>query len=296
MNGVVLIDKPAGVTSHDVVNRWRKLAGTKRVGHLGTLDPMATGLLVLVTGPVTRLAQFYGQEEKTYEAEITFGVTSDTYDADGLVEKTGSPVPSQDAIAAGLESFRGRFLQTPPAVSAKKLSGVPAYKLARKQMPVELDPVPVEVKQLDVMNVAEDKLWIRLACSAGTYVRSIAHDLGQKLGCGALLSALRRTHAGQFRVERAHTLCELQIMAQEGRLAEAVIPGANLLPEIPAEHVDILTEAQIRQGRHFRTSPFTVPPGSPLVRVLSRSGDLIAIGQMVLPNLYHPTTVLSSEG
>ncbi len=151
MNGLVLIDKPAGCTSHDIVNRWRKLAQTKRVGHLGTLDPMATGLLALLTGAATRLAQFYGKDDKTYCAQITFGKTSDTYDAEGDVVETGAALPSPDAVHAALSAFTGRFLQTPPPVSAKKINGVPAYKLTRKQIPVDLTPVEIEVKRLEVI-------------------------------------------------------------------------------------------------------------------------------------------------
>lgn len=292
MNGLVLIDKPAGCTSHDVVNRWRKLAQTKRVGHLGTLDPMATGLLALLTGTATRLAQFYGKDEKTYCAQITFGQTSDTYDAEGQVIETRMPLPSPDAVQAALREFTGKFLQTPPPVSAKKINGVPAYKLARKHVPVELTPVEIEVKRLDVTHLSPERLEITVTCSSGGYIRSIAHDLGQRLGCGALLSWLRRTQAGEFKIENAKTLDTLIEMAAAGRLSEAVTPAAGMLTQMPAEHFDVLAEAQIRQGRAFRTSPFVVPAGAPLVKALSYSGELIAIGQLKIPNLYHPGTVL----
>jgi tRNA pseudouridine55 synthase len=292
MNGLILIDKPAGCTSHDVVNRWRKLAGTKRAGHLGTLDPMATGLLILVTGTATRLAQFYGKSEKTYLAEVTLGEVSDTYDAAGEVSETNVPPPAVETILATLDQFRGRFLQMPPPVSAKKIRGVPAYKLARQHLPVELAPVEVEVKQLAVKNLAANKLTILVECTAGTYIRSIAHDLGQRLGCGALLSCLRRTHSGEYSIAEARTLDQLATLAAEHRLAEALIPMPNMLPAMPSEHFDLLTETQIRQGRDFRTSPFAVPPGAPFVKALSHSGELIAIGELKIPNLYHPTTVL----
>ncbi len=292
MNGLILIDKPAGCTSHDVVNRWRKIAGTKRAGHLGTLDPMATGLLVIVTGNATRLAQFYGKSEKTYRAEITFGETSDTYDAEGVITATNTPLPPLETILAALAEFRGSFQQTPPPVSAKKVKGVPAYKLARQNIEVELKPVAVEVKQLDVLNMAADKLTVVIGCTAGTYIRSIAHDLGQRLGCGALLSCLRRTHAGEYSVEQAHTLDQLAAFAAENRLSEkALIPIAQMLPHLPAEYFDSVVEAHIRHGREFRTSPFVVTPGSPLIKALSRSGDLIAIGELKIPNLYHPAVV-----
>lgn len=293
MNGMVLIDKPAGCTSHDVVNRWRKLANTRRAGHLGTLDPMATGLLVLVTGTATRLAQFFEQTDKTYRAEITFGMTSDTFDAEGQITATGILPPSDPAeIRSALEQFTGRFLQTPPAVSAKKIKGVSAYKLARKQIPVELKPVEVEIKRLELEYLAGDKLVLLVTCSAGTYIRSLAHDLGQRLGCGALLSQLRRTRVGEFTIEQARTLDQLVQLAEAGRLREALIPSACLLPHFPAEYFDISVEAQIRQGRDFRTSPFVVRSGAPYVRALSHSGELIAIGELKMPNIYHPSTVL----
>src|SRR3954454_6672956 len=198
MNGAVLIDKPAGWTSHDVVNRWRRLAGAKRAGHLGTLDPMATGLLVLVTGRATRLAQFYLKAEKGYLAEITMGIVSDTYDAEGQVVAVTDELPADAVIAEALHQFTGRFWQTPPPVSAKKIGGVPAYKLARRQIPVELKPVEVEVKRLEVRSISSGKISALIQCSSGTYIRSIAHDPGQRLGCGALLSALRRVQVGEF--------------------------------------------------------------------------------------------------
>lgn len=293
MDGLVLVDKPAGCTSHDVVNRWRKLAGTKRVGHLGTLDPMATGLLVLISGTATRLAQFFEKSEKTYIADIAFGVISDTYDTDGQLTETGLSLPADRALlCSALEQFRGRFLQTPPAVSAKKIGGVPAYKLARKHLPVDLKPVEVEITRLALEAVYANKVVLHVTCSAGTYIRSLAHDLGQRIGCGAVLSKLRRTQAGEFSIEHASTLDELAELAKAGRLPDAIIPPAHLLPHLPAEYFDASTEAQIRQGRDFRTSPFIVRPGAPFVKALSYSGELIAIGALRIPNLYHPSTVL----
>jgi len=293
MNGLVLVDKPAGCTSHDVVNRWRRLSGSKHAGHLGTLDPMATGLLALLMGRATRLARFFGKEDKQYIAEIAFGFISDTYDAEGQVAETGIAAPSEAAVVySALELFRGRFLQTPPAVSAKKIKGVRAYKLARQNAPVELQPVEIEVKRLDVLAYAPEKIELLITCSTGTYIRSVAHDLGQRLGCGAILTRLRRTQIGAFRIEQAKTLEELDELARAGRLAETVIPAGRLLPQFPGEYFDASIEAQIRQGRDFRTSPFVVHPGAPFVRALSQKGDLIAIGELKIPNLYHPGTVL----
>jgi len=250
MNGLILIDKPSGCTSHDVVNRWRKIAATKRAGHLGTLDPMATGLLVLVTGTATRLAQFYGKSDKTYDAEITLGCSSDTYDAEGEIVTSDAPIPPPEAILAALDEFRGKILQTPPPVSAKKVGGVPAYKLARQHIAVALPPVEVEIRELDVQCLSANKITITVTCTAGTYIRSIAHDLGQRLGCGGLLSCLRRTRSGEYSVDQAHTLDQLAALAAEQRLAgEALIPIAHMLPEMPAEYFDSVIETYIRQGR-----------------------------------------------
>ena len=295
MNGFVLIDKHSGCTSHDIVNQWRKLAQTKRVGHLGTLDPMATGLLIVMTGSATRLAQFYGQDDKVYEAEIQFGLVSDTYDAEGTVTAVSADLPNEQEIRSALGQFEGRFLQMPPRVSAKKINGVPAYKLARRKVEVELKAVEVEVKQLKITGLRDAALCVEITCAAGTYIRSIAHDLGQALGCGAILTRLRRTRIGEFTVEQALPMDELRSLANLRNLEEAVIPAGKLLSQIPAEHFGLSIEAQIRQGRQFRSSPFVVSPGSPFVRALSQQGDLIAIGRLIVPNLYHPETVLQSD-
>jgi tRNA pseudouridine55 synthase len=292
LNGLVLVDKPQGCTSHDVVNRWRKLARTKRAGHLGTLDPMATGLLLLVTGNATRLARFFEKQEKTYEAEIRFGYVSDTYDAEGTVEQTGAAIPGREQVRQAVECFRGSFLQTPPAVSAKKVNGVAAYKLARKQQHVELAPVLVTVTSLVLHELSDDAVRIQVVCSAGTYIRSIAHDLGAALGCGAILTALRRTGSGNFCVTEALPLERLQSLADEQRLGEALIPATKLLPDFPTAYVDQIAEAQIRQGRDFRTSPFSVKPGAPFVKAISTAGELVSIGELKFPNVYHPMMVL----
>ena len=191
-----------------------------------------------------------------------------------------------------LHAFRGKFWQTPPPVSAKKIKGVPAYKLARKQESVELAAVEVDVKELIVHELTGDTVRLSVRCSAGTYIRSIAHDLGQTLGCGAILTSLRRTASGEFRVSDAKTIAELEELSSAGRIGEAVIPSAKLLGEFPSAFLDETEEAHIRQGRDFRTSPFVVPPGAPFVKAISFSGELISIGQLKFPNVYHPMMVL----
>lgn len=292
-NGLVLIDKPRGCTSHDVVNRWRRLAQTKRVGHLGTLDPMATGLLALLTGTATRLAQYFAHDEKTYRAEITLGKVSDTYDAEGEVRDTGvSCLPAVTDVVAALRSFEGISLQVPPPVSAKRVNGVRAYSLARKNIAVELTPVEVNIKEILINDVNLPHLNATITSSSGTYIRSIAHDLGQKLGCGALLSKLRRIRIGSYTVEQSRTLEELTSMAADASLAAAVVPACDLLPHMPVQWIDDTIRTYIRQGRDFRTSPFVIPSATPHVKAVDREGELIAIGELRIPNLYHPCTVL----
>ena len=269
------------------------MSSTKRVGHLGTLDPMATGLLLLLSGTATRLAPFYSHNDKTYYAEITLGIESDTYDAEGVLVETNRPIPEDvHEIERALDRFRGSFLQMPPAVSAKKVKGVPAYKLVRQNIEFELKPVEVTIQQLELQRVELPKLQVLVRSSAGVYIRSIAHDLGKALGCGAILSSLRRLKVGDFSVDDARSIEQLESLVKENRLAEAIIPQGELLPHIPAEHFSSEVEVQIRQGRDFRSSPFVIPSGAPLIRALNRSGDLVAMAEITLPNLYHPKVVL----
>lgn len=292
MDGVIVVDKPAGRTSHDVVNRMRRIAGTRSVGHLGTLDPLATGVLPLVIGRATRLARFFTANDKRYDAVIRLGYTTNSYDRDGI-ELTCAAAFSVDraTLEQALGQFRGPLSQTPPPISAKKVGGVPAYRLARKQIPVELKPVEVHVYSLELVSFDGLDARIRFHCSAGTYVRSIAHELGQMLGCGAVLESLRRTASGDFTDDQSFTLESLEALAAAHRLADALVPAARLLPQFPAELVDSSTAGTIRQGRDFHLSPFRPNPGAPLVKAVTREGDLVAIAQARLPHLYHPILV-----
>ena len=293
MDGVIVADKPGGMTSHDVVNRVRRLAQTKSVGHLGTLDPLATGVLPLVIGKATRLARFFTLGGKTYEALVRFGYSTDTYDSEGDdTSARVSPAVTNADLEAALVQFRGTFLQTPPLVSAKKIAGVPAYKLARKKIDVTLAPVEVTVHALDLLEFESSSVRLRVYCGSGTYIRSIAHQLGATLGCGAHLEQLRRTASCGFEVAQAKTLEQLAELAAAGRLEEALIPAAQLLPEFSCEIVDDLTAGQIRHGRDFHTSPFRVRANTRYVKAISSTGELIAIGEARLPNLYHPMLVL----
>jgi tRNA pseudouridine55 synthase len=293
MDGVIVADKPECWTSHDVVNKVRRLAGTKRVGHLGTLDPAATGVLPLVIGRATRLAQFFMRGDKVYEGIIRFGYSTDTYDRDGSpTSPVTEPVIDAEELARALDKFRGAFEQMPPPISAKKVAGVPAYRLARKHLPVELKPIQVNVYSLELLGCEGAEARVRVHCSAGTYLRSIAHEVGQLLGCGAFLKSLRRTAAGEFVDEQSKTIDQLAALAESGRLAEALIPAARLLPDFPAEVVDPVTAGFIRQGRDFRVSPFRVRQGARYVKAITQDGELLAIGEAKLPNLYHPILVL----
>jgi tRNA pseudouridine55 synthase len=293
VDGVIVVDKPEGLTSHDVVNRMRRLANTRKVGHLGTLDPMATGVLPLVLDRATRLAQFFSSGEKAYDATVRFGWATDTYDREG--SPTSEPVTphfTRSELEAVLERFRGTILQTPPPFSAKKIAGTPAYRLARKHIAVALEPVEVQVFALELGDLDGTTARLSIRCSAGTYLRGIAHDVGRELGCGAFLTALRRTGSGEFTEHQARTLGALEELARAGELDQALIPASRVLPDIPNAIVDALTAGQIRHGKDFRLSPFVESAGAKYVKALGPEGDLIAIGEARLPNLYHPVLVL----
>jgi tRNA pseudouridine55 synthase len=293
-DGVIVVDKPGDWTSHDVVGKMRGIAGTRRVGHLGTLDPIATGVLPLMIGQATRLARFWDGSEKGYEAVVRFGFATSTYDRAG--EPCGpvtEPNITADQIEACLPSMRGDIEQTPPPVSAKKVNGVPAYKLARKNIQVDLAPSKISIYELTVLEVENARARLRVRCSPGTYIRSIAHELGVLLGCGAHVETLVRTRSGPFRLEQAFTIEALQQLKTEGRLGEAMVAMSDLLPEFPGVFVDDITVTTIRQGRDFNVSPFRVNAGSPHVKAIGPDGRLVAIGQIAMPNIYHPVVVMA---
>ena len=293
MDGVIVVDKPEGWTSHDAVAKARRIARTKKIGHLGTLDPIATGVLPLVIGRATRLAQFYTRSDKIYEGVVRFGWSTDTYDRDGEPDSPKTEVRlDAEMLEPLLERFRGEFAQTPPRVSAKKIDGRRAYELARKSIVVEMEPVRVHVYELTLLEINGPDARLRAHCSGGTYMRSIAHDLGQALGCGAHLHELRRTVSGEFEIEHARTIAQLESLAADERLWDALVPASKMLPGFPSVYVDEATVAQIRNGRNFPASPFRSQPASRHVKAVTRQGELVAIGEAVLPNLYHPVVVL----
>jgi tRNA pseudouridine55 synthase len=290
LNGVMVVDKPAGWTSHDVVARMRGLLGERSIGHLGTLDPMATGVLPLVIGKMTRLCRFYQDSEKSYDGIIRFGFATDTYDADG---DPAGPVQevkvTLEDVATAAEPFLGRIHQTPPPFSAKKIRGVPAYKLARRQQPVEIEPVEVEVREFGIRAMEGNCCQFCCRVSSGTYVRSIAHELGKKLGCGAHLATLRRTAVAEFRLEQAHTLQGVAQAAAQARAADLFVHPRQLLPAIPAVTADNVALGNIRFGRYVNLPEFS---RAPWVKVFAGQSDLICMARRVAGSLFHPKLVL----
>ena len=290
MNAVLIIDKPAGLTSHDVVNRLRRILHERSVGHLGTLDPMATGVLPLVVGNFTRLAQFYLASEKVYEGTIRFGFSTDTYDAEGEASSVAQAVTLDDSQVRGVAArFQGVIEQVPPAFSAKKIKGVPAYKLARKHEDVALKPVQVEVKEFEILLVTEDRVSFRARVGSGTYVRCIAHEMGQALGCGAHLESLRRAAVSEFHVAEAHTLEQVEAASRTHDLEMVFIHPRKLLPQMPSVSATEENAAHIRSGRSVNLPELS---RAKLVKVFYGQRELIAIASRVAGTLFHPQIVL----
>jgi tRNA pseudouridine55 synthase len=293
LDGIIVVDKPEGWTSHDVVAKMRGIVRTRRIGHLGTLDPIATGVLPMVVDRATRLAQFYTRSDKIYEGAVRFGWSTNTYDRAGEPTSAKRDVTVNAAeLEALLEQFRGEIMQTPPQVSAKKVDGKRAYELARRSVELALAPVRVSIYELTLLGVDGAVARLRAHCSGGTYLRSLAHDLGRLMGCGAHLEDLRRTASAEFEIGEARTLEQLQSLAADDRLLDAIVPAEKILPGMPNVYVDDATVALIRHGRNFPASPFRSDAASRHVKALTRQGDLVAIGEAVLPNLYHPVVVL----
>ena len=292
MNGVLVVDKPAGPSSHDAVARVRRALRTRAIGHTGTLDPLATGVLPLVIGKATRLAQFLASSDKEYSAQVRFGASTDTFDAEGC--PLHCPVPDLTAgdVETLLGHFRGTYRQTPPAHSAKKIAGTPAYRLARARKPVAITPVEVHVSALELQAFEGGTARLRVVASAGFYVRVLAHELGRRAGCGAYLSALRRVRAGEFSLEDAVTL---EGVEREGAgAARHVIPMDRLLAGLPAV---VLTERGLRRVAHgnlLSPEDFSPPEahGTGPVRLLDGSGALLGIGKAIPGGALHPSIVL----
>jgi tRNA pseudouridine55 synthase len=309
-DGALVIDKPQGKTSHDIVDAVRHLAGFRQVGHLGTLDPIATGVLVLLLGKATRLVQFYSGRRKRYTAGFRFGFATNTYDSEGQAQGPDNAPVLEKTVLEKLANERvGLFEQMPPIFSAKKIHGRPAYELARKNQPVELKPVEVEVFEYRLTGIEGNVARFVIECSSGTYIRSLAHEMGEKLGCGAHLTEITRTAVGEFSLEQALRLEELAEAARDGKFEACLIKLEHLLPNFPGVTVLPVVEKRVRHGSKFtimlsqlqfaRTEP---PPGStvqldagepraPKLRVFNQQQKLIAIAQAVVPRTYQPIVV-----
>ncbi len=280
-SGFLLVDKPSGWTSHDVVAKVRNLAGLKKVGHAGTLDPMATGLLVLGLGRCTRLLRFVQEAPKEYVATAKFGVATDSLDADGAV-LTREPMPvGLDEVEAVLPRFVGPIHQVAPMVSARKVDGRRLYELAREGVEVARDPRPVTIYDLDVTDFSPcdyPELTFSVRCSTGTYVRTLADDIAKALGGRGHLIALRRIANGSLRVDQAHAMDTLESRAAEDRLHESLLPPASGLPDVPAITLEKSTEAAVRNGVSFPASALgdDLPTAGP-IRMLDLSGRLLAV-------------------
>ena len=283
-DGVLVVDKTEGPTSHDVVTLARRALGVSRIGHTGTLDPMATGVLPLVVGRATRLAQFMTASDKTYDATMAFGRTTDTFDASGTTVTTSDRRPSRDAVAAAIEKFRGTFDQTPPVFSAKNIDGERSYDLARRGKLKDDDrpkAVSVHVKRLEMLSFDGDTVRLEMQVTAGFYVRALAHDLGAALGCGAVLTALRRTQSGEFGLDRAIALADVLQSPRES-LAARLIPFRELLPELPSVTLRSATQLErlkngVEMGPGDLVAPLPALP--PIVRLLGPDGDLVGLAK-----------------
>lgn len=300
ISGVLIIDKPAGMTSHDVVARVRRLLGIRQIGHFGTLDPFATGVLPLSVGKATRFAQFYLKSRKAYEGTMRLGFSTDTYDGTGKPTSESVPVSVEaDDLEKLFREFTGRLMQTPPPYSAKRIGGMRAYELARRNKPVKLEPVEIEVYALQLL--AFDGTCARFAveCSGGTYVRSIAHDIGQKIGCGAHLESLRRTTVAEFTLDKGVTLEKLEEAVCEEAIANCIVPLEALLPDCPELIVHGREERSVRHGHQFELAQIErfgrgtgrVQPVS-VLKIMNPDRRLIAIARHVSGSIYHPDLVL----
>jgi len=293
VDGVLIINKPAGFTSHDVVARVRRITGEKSVGHLGTLDPLATGVLPLVLGAFTRLAQFYNDADKRYEGVIRFGWATDTYDAEGDPAGPAQQVSlTLEQVRSVAARFTGRQQQLPPPFSAKKVSGVPAYRLARRGQEVELKPKEVEIKEFEISSWDAERAGFKSWVSSGTYLRSLAHDLGKELGCGAHLAALTRTAVREFTLDEAYDLQELEMAAAEGKCNELFLHPRLVLPEFPAVTAPTEAVARLKNGGAVNLPEFSK---ALTVRVFANQRELLAIARRVAGTLFQPKIVLRAS-
>lgn len=291
MNGLLVLDKPAGMTSHDVVAIVRRATGERSIGHLGTLDPMATGVLPLLLGKYTRLAQYFGQAEKSYDGTIRFGYSTDSFDADG--ERDSEPkrlTQTFEELQTLASRFHGTMNQLPPIFSAKKIGGVPAHKLARAGKPVEVKAVPVTIHRFVLTALSDETASFEMSISAGGYVRSVAHELGQMAGCGAHLASLRRTRAGAFTLADAISVEQLKALAGDEEAVRALLRHPRtFLPEMPTVTVDEQTAGRLRNGMQVNLPEFSQ---AALVKVFTGPTEMLAICRRIAGTLMQPVMVL----
>ena len=297
VDGLIVIDKPAGLTSHDVVRRVRRALGLRRVGHGGTLDPDATGVLLVAAGQATRFFPFLSKEDKVYEGRIRLGLETDTYDASGRpVTEPSTTFPDRPALLAAMKGFEGEILQVPPRFSAKKVDGRPGYKRARAEEEFELKPVPVRIARFVLRDYRPPDVDFEAACSAGTYVRSLAHDLGRNLGCGAHLASLRRTSAGEYGLAEAVPLGAFEDAAAGGEAGRFIRPLEKLLAWAPALTVGPEAAAYVRNGRPIGPDALGAPlpeAGTGLVRLFSEDGRLLGLARPAPDGTLHPFLVIN---
>ncbi|HUD23630.1 MAG TPA: tRNA pseudouridine(55) synthase TruB [Acidobacteriaceae bacterium] len=296
MNGLLVVDKPAGMTSHDVVEIVRRATGERSVGHLGTLDPMATGVLPLLLGKYTRLAQFFATADKGYEGTIRFGFATDTFDAEGTAAGEARPLTLSLGELRGLaERFHGEMEQMPPVFSAKKIGGVPAHKLARAGKPVEMKLARIVIHRFELLSLegpspTEMEARFEMQVSAGGYVRSVAQELGELAGCGAHLASLRRTQAGAFNLAQAIGLDELKALAGLQLEIERRMPHPRtLLPEMPSVTVDEEAAGRLRNGMQVNLPEYS---GAALVKVFTGPAELLGIAKRIAGTLMQPIVVI----
>jgi len=291
VNGLLVIDKPAGMTSHDVVGFVRRVTGESSVGHLGTLDPLATGVLPLLLGKFTRLAQYFSSAEKSYTGAIRFGFATDTYDAEG--QPAGAdlhPALTLEQVRTAAARFHGEMDQMPPPFSAKKIAGTPAYKLAREGKEVVLKTAKIRIVSFEITSIEGAEANFAISVSAGGYVRSVAQELGQDLGCGAHLSRLRRTQAGVFTLAEAHTLEALRPLAGDlPALEDLCLHPRSLLPEMPSVTGDAMSLGRLRNGAQANLPEFSQ---APLVKVFEGQRELVGIAKRVAGTLFQPVVVM----
>jgi tRNA pseudouridine55 synthase len=294
MNGVIVVDKPADWTSHDVVLHLRRILRIKKIGHTGTLDPLATGVLLITIGQATKLFPYLSRMDKTYSGEVRFGQATETYDSQGgPIGPECSDFPEEKDLRKISESFKGEIIQIPPSFSAKKVNGQPAFKLARQGLTPNLSPIKVKIYRFLIIEYQPPVLKFLIECSSGTYIRTLAHDLGQKLGCGAHLSQLRRLAVGKYTEEEAFNLDQIKEMVDKLEFSKFIIPMENLLPDYPAIWLSEISSKAFLHGSRISLDQVIraslvrhLPSTEPAYRILSKEGKLLGLANFNQENLF----------